>query len=562
MEQRRNEGAGETRDPQENPPTSGIVWHDIGCSRSGVAQPWIEPSSPWCGVGRLTAQPPRALVLYFIFHKVRVSSEDFRCHPHVSVCHRSLTNTEARQPITPRLPSAHPSHLSPLASNMSGCRSVNQRPRDLACQSAACPTNRESFAACGSQSDTKARCQSLAPAIVPFRFCMCASILWLCDASHAALACAMRGCRRSGGRCGVSFVYRPRDRALCCPCAVQLGDLLCHPQQGRLHEARNSLNVIKLRKLNTMLAYTRQKAKSKYRNRIRSEGASQKQSSDTHKTPYDRVKRYRERKRKNQGVRARQRRNCHARQVRHRLSELARSVLVALRVKAVQDKRPVIDGKTARQSSALRVEATREFVRMSRSPLALPRSYASDVQNSFSQAAALCSSTHRILRNLIYTAKEHDGNTAHLARRSDEALGVRVSVARIAPSLLDLGRGVPTGVHCILKKGDDQTLPAGAEQLNASRVVAVAGGRRLWRREKRAPRRPEVGSAGNNGRPHHGLSLAPLDSQDPPPPPPMFHVSRENLQSCKISSYLCVHKLIFCWSDVTFSQHVHQLWDT
>ncbi|KAJ8872067.1 hypothetical protein PR048_025668 [Dryococelus australis] len=33
----------------------------------------------------------------------------------------------------------------------------------------------------------------------------------------------------------------------------------------------------------------------------------------------------------------------------------------------------------------------------------------------------------------------YDGNTALLARRSDEALGVRVSVARIAPSLLDLG---------------------------------------------------------------------------------------------------------------------------
>ncbi|KAJ8866560.1 hypothetical protein PR048_032419 [Dryococelus australis] len=33
-----------------------------------------------------------------------------------------------------------------------------------------------------------------------------------------------------------------------------------------------------------------------------------------------------------------------------------------------------------------------------------------------------------------------DGNTARLARRSDEALGGRASVARIAPSLLDLGR--------------------------------------------------------------------------------------------------------------------------
>ncbi|KAJ8866020.1 hypothetical protein PR048_033544 [Dryococelus australis] len=40
--------------------------------------------------------------------------------------------------------------------------------------------------------------------------------------------------------------------------------------------------------------------------------------------------------------------------------------------------------------------------------------------------------------DLIYTAQGHDGNTARLARRGDEALGARVRVARIAPSLLDL----------------------------------------------------------------------------------------------------------------------------
>ncbi|KAJ8872668.1 hypothetical protein PR048_026279 [Dryococelus australis] len=40
---------------------------------------------------------------------------------------------------------------------------------------------------------------------------------------------------------------------------------------------------------------------------------------------------------------------------------------------------------------------------------------------------------------LIYTVQRHDGNTARLARRSDEALEVRVSVARITFSLLDLG---------------------------------------------------------------------------------------------------------------------------
>ncbi|KAJ8878759.1 hypothetical protein PR048_019345 [Dryococelus australis] len=36
------------------------------------------------------------------------------------------------------------------------------------------------------------------------------------------------------------------------------------------------------------------------------------------------------------------------------------------------------------------------------------------------------------------------GNTARLARRSDEALGVHLTVARTAPSLLDLGRGRPS----------------------------------------------------------------------------------------------------------------------
>ncbi|KAJ8897055.1 hypothetical protein PR048_002401 [Dryococelus australis] len=40
-----------------------------------------------------------------------------------------------------------------------------------------------------------------------------------------------------------------------------------------------------------------------------------------------------------------------------------------------------------------------------------------------------------------------DGNTARIARRSDEALGVRVSVARISPSLLNLGRAA-TYVKC------------------------------------------------------------------------------------------------------------------
>ncbi|KAJ8877779.1 hypothetical protein PR048_022235 [Dryococelus australis] len=45
------------------------------------------------------------------------------------------------------------------------------------------------------------------------------------------------------------------------------------------------------------------------------------------------------------------------------------------------------------------------------------------------------------LPNSDWPSQRHDGNTARLARRSDEALGVRVRVALIAPSLLDLDRG-------------------------------------------------------------------------------------------------------------------------
>ncbi|KAJ8876142.1 hypothetical protein PR048_024051 [Dryococelus australis] len=46
--------------------------------------------------------------------------------------------------------------------------------------------------------------------------------------------------------------------------------------------------------------------------------------------------------------------------------------------------------------------------------------------------------------NRAKPVQRHDGNTARLSRRSDEALSVHVSVARIAPSLLDLGLAGPS----------------------------------------------------------------------------------------------------------------------
>ncbi|KAJ8868552.1 hypothetical protein PR048_030090 [Dryococelus australis] len=79
-ERRRNDGAGETENSRENPPTNGIVRHDSHLRKSGdpekahqptassgtiptcenpVTRPGIEPSSPWWETSVLIAQPPR-----------------------------------------------------------------------------------------------------------------------------------------------------------------------------------------------------------------------------------------------------------------------------------------------------------------------------------------------------------------------------------------------------------------------------------------------------------------------------------------------------------------------
>ncbi|KAJ8865978.1 hypothetical protein PR048_033502 [Dryococelus australis] len=63
-----------------------------------------------------------------------------------------------------------------------------------------------------------------------------------------------------------------------------------------------------------------------------------------------------------------------------------------------------------------------------------------------SESATLSESSSGNSANNIARIRRHDGSTARLARRSDEALGVRVSVARIAPSLLDLGPGLCKGL--------------------------------------------------------------------------------------------------------------------
>ncbi|KAJ8869309.1 hypothetical protein PR048_030883 [Dryococelus australis] len=75
--------------------------------------------------------------------------------------------------------------------------------------------------------------------------------------------------------------------------------------------------------------------------------------------------------------------------------------------------------------------------------LVAPGSVSGQVAPGFSRSGILPDDA----ADLISTVQDHDGNTASSARRSDEALGVRVSVARIAPSLLDLGTLLLRAAH-------------------------------------------------------------------------------------------------------------------
>ncbi|KAJ8874540.1 hypothetical protein PR048_025400 [Dryococelus australis] len=71
----------------------------------------------------------------------------------------------------------------------------------------------------------------------------------------------------------------------------------------------------------------------------------------------------------------------------------------------------------------------------------------------------------------------YDGNIAHLARRSDEALGVRVSVARITLSLLDLGRAI----RRFVRKSEDgvDTTPLGVAVVLSLRYFSTCPEERL-----------------------------------------------------------------------------------
>ncbi|KAJ8868948.1 hypothetical protein PR048_030489 [Dryococelus australis] len=92
--------------------------------------------------------------------------------------------------------------------------------------------------------------------------------------------------------------------------------------------------------------------------------------------------------------------------------------------------------------------------------------WAKEALQSFSMPDASTGTWHDVPMILQRVQQRNDGNTARLARRSDEALEVRVSVARIAPSLLDLGRG-GSFRKCWIKCEQ----PAGGSGQNVSRFA-------------------------------------------------------------------------------------------
>ncbi|KAJ8881533.1 hypothetical protein PR048_018015 [Dryococelus australis] len=74
MERRRNEGAGETGDHRENPPTSGILWHDSHLRKSGVTRQGNEPGLHWWEASSLTTQH-RGLCAISVITMIEVNME-------------------------------------------------------------------------------------------------------------------------------------------------------------------------------------------------------------------------------------------------------------------------------------------------------------------------------------------------------------------------------------------------------------------------------------------------------------------------------------------------------
>ncbi|KAJ8878524.1 hypothetical protein PR048_019102 [Dryococelus australis] len=68
--------AEESEYPRENPPTSGIVWHDSHMRKLGMTRPGIETGSPWWEASRLIAQPPCPIYILWNSRRADLAARD------------------------------------------------------------------------------------------------------------------------------------------------------------------------------------------------------------------------------------------------------------------------------------------------------------------------------------------------------------------------------------------------------------------------------------------------------------------------------------------------------
>ncbi|KAJ8884317.1 hypothetical protein PR048_016174 [Dryococelus australis] len=278
MEHPRDKGAGKG-DPRENPPTNGIVRHDSHLRKFG---------------------DPRRLWLMG-FHEPRVSHDSRATAFHLYPVSSPSALKTSEQPQSSQMP------IRPLFSAQDRIGFVSQL-----IASARHPSRRPPADGIDRCPATKS---STCPRIV-FLYRQCS--LWLSGRSRVPLRPAdqravnsqrfsttTHGNYRWGVLHRFSEDYLPDMSYKTCNGNARVVDHDISVNESFIYECLKAVHVKlyafhvkKLRKLNTISAYTREKVKSKYRNCIRLGRASQNQSSDTHKTLYDRVKRCWERKKK------------------------------------------------------------------------------------------------------------------------------------------------------------------------------------------------------------------------------------------------------------------------
>ncbi|KAJ8888042.1 hypothetical protein PR048_007527 [Dryococelus australis] len=339
----RNERAGETGDPRENSPTSDIVRHDSHIRKCRATPPGIEPGSPWWEATeprgfRHTLRSWQALVApgessAFDYSRMRLAQFAIVHSRRAISCDNIAALLHARiKPIDRHSPPSSKNHQQPLDDTVThikgphrhyarrtklarklfvkqffsyGTLSANQRPETTSPYES--PANTDSSMPSNSLS---CRSQRLAPAteLTPSTLCACCYSRQVSGVVVRLLACHPGELARF--LAGNSRIFTRRNRAGRCHWSTScLEDLLFLPllhSEGAPYLPRVTLigsRDLEIKAVSEFAWSTYLCVPVPGRDAVRAvrtaselERASQKESSDTHETYYDRVKRCRERK--------------------------------------------------------------------------------------------------------------------------------------------------------------------------------------------------------------------------------------------------------------------------